>query len=103
MPGVEKLSVAVTAEQAAMVREAVETGEYATAGEVVGEALRLWQGERRGGGGGGEALRRGQAERQARAREAEELRRLWREGVESGPAQDGRAAFARLRQRIESE
>ena len=85
MPGVEKLSVAVTAEQAAMVREAVETGEYATAGEVVGEALRLWQ-----------------AERQARAREAEELRRLWREGVESGPAQDGRAAFARLRQRIES-
>jgi antitoxin ParD1/3/4 len=86
MPGVEKLSVAVTAEQAAMVREAVETGEYATAGEVVGEALRLWQ-----------------AERQARAREAEELRRLWREGVESGPAQDGRAAFARLRQRIESE
>jgi antitoxin ParD1/3/4 len=86
MPGVEKLSVAVTAEQAAMVREAVETGEYATAGEVVGEALRLWQ-----------------AERQARAREAEELRRQWREGVESGPAQDGRAAFARLRQRIESE
>jgi antitoxin ParD1/3/4 len=86
MPGVEKLSVAVTAEQAAMVREAVETGEYATAGEVVGEALRLWQ-----------------AERQARAREVEELRRLWREGVESGPAQDGRAAFARLRQRIESE
>jgi antitoxin ParD1/3/4 len=86
MPGVEKLSVAVTAKQAAMVREAVETGEYATAGEVVGEALRLWQ-----------------AERQARAREAEELRRLWREGVESGPAQDGRAAFARLRQRIESE
>lgn len=86
MPGVEKLSVAVTAEQAAMVREAVETGEYATAGEVVGEALRLWQ-----------------AERQARAREAEELRRLWREGVESGPAQDGRAAFARLRQRIELE
>jgi antitoxin ParD1/3/4 len=86
MPGVEKLSVAVTAEQAAMVREAVETGEYATAGEVVGEALRLWQ-----------------AERQARAREVEELRRLWREGVESGPAQDGRAAFARLRQRIEPE
>jgi antitoxin ParD1/3/4 len=86
MPGVEKLSVAVTAEQAAMVREAVETGEYATASEVVGEALRLWQ-----------------AERQARAREAEELRRLWREGVESGPAQDGRAAFARLRQRTESE
>ena len=86
MPGVEKLSVAVTAEQAAMVREAVETGEYATAGEVVGEALRLWQ-----------------AERQARAREVEELRRLWREGVESSSAQDGRAAFARLRQRIESE
>ena len=86
MPGVEKLSVAVTAEQAAMVRDAVETGEYATAGEVVGEALRLWQ-----------------AERQARAREVKELRRLWWEGVESGPAQDGRAAFARLRQRIESE
>jgi antitoxin ParD1/3/4 len=83
MQNVEKLSVALTSEQAAMVREAVETGEYATVSEVIREALRLWK-----------------AEQQARGREAEELRRLWREGIEGGPAAgDGPAVFARLRRR----
>lgn len=82
MPNVEKLSIALTPEMATMVREAVRTGEYATTSEVIREALRLWK-----------------ADRQVRARETEELRRLWREGIESGPAEDGPAAFARLRRR----
>ena len=82
MQNVEKVSVALTAEQAAMVRQAVETGEYASVSEVIREALRLWK-----------------AEQQARASEVEELRRLWREGIESGPAEDGPAVFARLRRR----
>jgi hypothetical protein len=37
--------------------------------------------------------------REALLAETEELRRLWREGVESGPAGEGPAVFARLRRR----
>ena len=40
MPHVEKMSVALTQEMAEMVRQAVETGEYASSSEVVREALR---------------------------------------------------------------
>jgi antitoxin ParD1/3/4 len=79
---VEKLSVALTAEQAAMVRQAVETGEYATVSEVIREALRLWW-----------------AEQQARTHDLEELRRLWRAGIDSGSGEDGPAVFDRLRRR----
>jgi antitoxin ParD1/3/4 len=83
MQGVEKLSIALTPEMAAMVRDAVRTGEYASTSEVIRDALRLWK-----------------AEQAARARAIEELRRLWREGIESGPAEDGPTVFARLRRRL---
>jgi putative addiction module CopG family antidote len=43
MANVEKVSVALTAEMAAMMRQAVESGEYASASEVVREALRDWK------------------------------------------------------------
>ena len=43
MAKVEKLSIALTPEMAAMVREAVAGGEYASASEVVREALRGWR------------------------------------------------------------
>jgi antitoxin ParD1/3/4 len=66
---VEKVSVALTPEMASAVREAVQRGDYASTSEVIREALRLWQ-----------------AHQAARAREVEELRRVWREGIESGPA-----------------
>lgn len=82
MQNVEKLSVALTPEMAAMVRQAVQTGEYATVSEVIREALRMWK-----------------AEQQARARGLDELRQMWREGVESGAGEDGPAVFARLRRR----
>jgi antitoxin ParD1/3/4 len=84
MQSVEKLSVALTPEMAAMVRQAVQTGEYATASEVIRDALRLWK-----------------VAQAVRAQELEELRRLWREGAESGPAEDGPAVIARLRRRYE--
>jgi antitoxin ParD1/3/4 len=84
MSGVEKLSVVLTPEQAAMVREAVRTGEYATVSEVIREALRLWK-----------------ADQAAHANDVEELRRLWREGIESGPSTDGLTVLARLRRRYE--
>jgi antitoxin ParD1/3/4 len=53
---------------AAMLREAVAGGDYASSSEVVREALRLWK------------LRR-----DSQAEAVEELRRAWRDGVASGP------------------
>jgi antitoxin ParD1/3/4 len=40
MPEVEKLSIALTTEQAALVRQVVESGEYASNSEVIRDALR---------------------------------------------------------------
>jgi antitoxin ParD1/3/4 len=80
--GVEKITIAVTPEMASMVRAAVEGGGYASTSEVFREALRLWQ-----------------AHQAARDHEVEELRRLWQEGLDSGPSRDGAEVFARLRQR----
>ncbi|ESQ79980.1 type II toxin-antitoxin system ParD family antitoxin [Asticcacaulis sp. YBE204] len=42
-PRVEKVSIALTADMAAMIRQAVDGGEYASASEVVREALRDWK------------------------------------------------------------
>lgn len=39
----ERIEIVLTREQAGMVRDAVSSGEYASAGEVVREALRLWR------------------------------------------------------------
>ena len=86
MANVEKLSVALTPEMAEMVRRAVEAGEYASTSEVIREALRDWK-----------------LKRESREREIEELRRLWREGLDSGPAVDGEKVFERLRRRYERE
>ena len=69
MATVEKLSIALTPEFAADVRQAVATGEYASTSEVIRDALRTWK----------------QA-RQEREAALGELRRLWREGVDSGEA-----------------
>jgi antitoxin ParD1/3/4 len=67
MPNVEKVSIALTPEMAAVVRQAVESGEYASNSEIVREALRDWHLKR--------ALQRQQIE---------EVRRLWNEGLHSG-------------------
>jgi antitoxin ParD1/3/4 len=83
MANVEKMSVSLTPEYAAMMREVVEAGEYASASEVMREALRDWKFRR---------MQREQA--------IEELRRIWDVGIASGPATDGEEAFARMRQRI---
>ena len=83
MANVEKLSVSLTPEYVAMMREVVEAGEYASASEVMREALRDWKFRR---------LQREQA--------IEELRRIWDVGIASGPATDGDEAFARIQYRI---
>ncbi len=85
MAYVEKVSIALTPEMLAVVREAVETGEYASSSEVMREALREWKRRR--------ALER---------TEVEELRHLWREGLESGPGRfaDMAAIKAEARRRL---
>lgn len=67
MANVEKVSVALTQDMAAMVRQAVASGEYASSSEVVRDALRDWK-ERRS----------------AVQREIEELRRMIADGHASG-------------------
>lgn len=84
MKGVEKITIAVTPEMASMVKAAVEAGEYASTSEVFREALRLWK-----------------AHQAVREREIEEFRRLWQEGLDSGPSRDGAEVFTRLRQRYD--
>jgi antitoxin ParD1/3/4 len=64
---VEKLSIALTPDMAAVVREAVEGGDYASASEVVREALRDWK-----------------LKRAVEGEVIAELRRLWQEGLDSG-------------------
>jgi len=42
MPTIEKLSVALPSEMAALVRRAVDLGEYSSNSEVIRDALRDW-------------------------------------------------------------
>lgn len=46
MSKVEKVSIALSAELAALVRQAVDAGDYASTSEVVREALREWKARR---------------------------------------------------------
>lgn len=85
MANVEKMSVAVTQEMAAMMRRLIESGEYASASEVVREALRDWAHMR---------SRRDQA--------IDEIGRHWDAGVESGSAVEGEDAFARIGARLDA-
>ena len=48
MANVEKMTIALTAEQAVFVRGAVDTGEYASTSEAIREAVREWK-ERQAG------------------------------------------------------
>jgi antitoxin ParD1/3/4 len=68
MVKVAKISIALTAEMAELVHQAVECGDYASGSEVIREALREWK------------LRR-----QLRQQERDEVLRLWREGMAGGP------------------
>lgn len=69
MANVEKVSVALTGEQIAALKAAVEAGEYATTSEIVREAVRDWQ-----------------LKRELRQEDIKRLRQLWDEGVASGSA-----------------
>ncbi|MBZ9705198.1 type II toxin-antitoxin system ParD family antitoxin [Mesorhizobium sp. ESP7-2] len=69
MTTVEKVSVALSPELLEMVKDAVGSGRYGSASEVIREALREWRLR--------EPLREAEVER---------LRKAWTEGLESGPS-----------------
>lgn len=82
MAQAQPVTVSLTPEMAAMVRQKVENGEYTSVSEVVREALRDWS-------------RKQSSEQQ----ELQELRALLKEAIDSGPGEDGGTVFARLRAR----
>ncbi len=69
MSEIQKISVALTAEQVRTLKDAVETGEYATTSEIVREALREWQWKR-----------------ELRDEELSRMLELWQAGKASGSA-----------------
>lgn len=69
MANIEKVSVALTGEQIAALKAAVDTGEYATTSEIVREAVRDWQ-----------------LKREMRQEDVRRLRQLWDQGMASGTA-----------------
>jgi antitoxin ParD1/3/4 len=85
MANVEKISVALTPEMAATMREVVSSGEYASASEVMREALRDWKHRRK-----------------QRDEAIIELRRLLDEGRNSGPSIESDTFFDRLRSDLAS-
>lgn len=84
---IEKISVALPTDMANLVRRAVDTGDYASSSEVIREALREWK-----------------TRRATRAEALAEMRKLWEEGIASGPAEDLNVAAIkrRGRQRLQS-
>lgn len=82
MADVERLSVTIAPDIAADVRAAVETGEYGSVSEIVGDALRDWRQRRQGGD-----------------LKADDLRHMIQQGMDSGPGLDAEEVFGRLRAR----
>jgi antitoxin ParD1/3/4 len=66
MSNVEKISIALPPEMVSIVRQAVETGEYASSSEVVRDALRDWT-----------------QKRSLRQQGLDELRQVWRQALQA--------------------
>lgn len=71
MGAVQKLSIAVTEQQAREIEAAIASGDYSTTSEVVRDALRAWKRER--------------SDREAAVRW---LRAAWEEGLASGEPEE---------------
>jgi putative addiction module antidote protein, CC2985 family len=85
MSNIEKISVALPHDMVEAIREAVDSGDYATTSEVIRDAVRDWRLKRR-----------------VEAMDMEELRRLVQEGVDSGPSIPAEEVFAKVRARLEA-
>ena len=88
MSNVEKVSVSLSHDLLDSVREAVDSGEYGSASEVIREALREWK------------LRK-----PLRQAEIERLRRAWDEGIASGNSKpfDVEEILTKARTRFEEQ
>ncbi|AZO54010.1 MULTISPECIES: type II toxin-antitoxin system ParD family antitoxin [unclassified Mesorhizobium] len=86
MGHVDKRSITLSPELARAVDDVVATGEYASASEVIRDALRQWKDRC-----------------DLMGYTVEELRKLVQEGIDSGPAQDGRPIMERLRAKYLAE
>ena len=75
MANVAKISVALTPKMARWVRDAVSSGDYASGSEVIREALREWR-----------------MRRSLSPQDRNDLARLWREGIASGPGRPANMA-----------
>lgn len=83
MSAIERLTITMPAEMAAVLRSTVEGGEYATTSEIVREALRDWT-----------------RARDSERRDLDALREVIRIGDESGPGIPAAEVFAELRRMI---
>jgi antitoxin ParD1/3/4 len=85
MPTIEKLSVALPAEMAALVRRAVDGGEYSSNSEVIRDALRDWT-----------------HKRNLREQSLSGLRKSWQEAVaDDSEGLDPEPVFDRLERKLE--
>lgn len=80
MSKLERITITLSADMAATLRDTVEEGEYATASEIVREALRDWT-----------------RKRDREQRDLNALRELIRAGDQSGPGTPAEDVFAELR------
>ncbi|MFT8775121.1 MAG: ribbon-helix-helix protein, CopG family [Gluconacetobacter liquefaciens] len=80
MSTIERMTITVPSAMAAILRQSVDGGEYASTSEVVREALREW-------------MRRRDTDR----RDLDTLREAIRLGDESGPSIPAETVFAELR------
>ena len=85
MSNVSKVSIAVTPQQAELLRDAVESGAYASSSEIVREAMRDWS-----------------AKWATRKNDIHHLRELWAQGKASGTprAVDFEATHEKARQKL---
>jgi antitoxin ParD1/3/4 len=79
MAAVEILSIAISGEQAASIREVIARGEYSTTTDVISEALREWH-----------------AKRSPRHEDIEQICAIWDASIASGSA--GPVDFSQIRQ-----
>ena len=86
MSSVEKISIALPPEMVAQLRQAVQTGEYASSSEVVRDALRDWT-----------------HKRQLQQNGIMELRQLWQEAREkNGPYVPAEEVMTRLERKYQA-
>lgn len=86
MSSVEKISIALPPEMVAQLRQAVETGEYASSSEVIRDALRDWT-----------------HKRQLQQNGIAELRQLWQQArADKSPGLDPDDVFDKLERKYQA-